>query len=62
VLGVALSTLVLNFALLGRPETQAGLNQIRLGFLVMGAIAILASLSCLKLPANAGAEVSGHSG
>jgi EmrB/QacA subfamily drug resistance transporter len=62
VLGVALSTLVLNFALLGKPESQAGLNQIRLGFLVMGAIAILASLSCLKLPANAGAEVSGHTG
>ncbi len=59
-LAVALSTLVLNFALLNKPETQAGLNEIRLGFVVMGLIAILASLTFLKLPADAGAEVSGH--
>ncbi len=62
VLGVALSTLVLNFALLNQTQTQAGLNEIRLGFVVMGVVAILASLTYLKLPADAGAEVIGHPG
>lgn len=60
VLGVALSTLVLNFALLDTAETQAGLPEIRLGFVVMGLVAILSALAYLKLPADAGAEVSGH--
>jgi hypothetical protein len=60
VLGVALSTLVLNFALLDKPQAQAGLSEIRLGLVVMGVVAIMASLAFIKLPKDAGAEVSGH--
>jgi MFS family permease len=60
VLGVALSTLVLNFALLNTQLAQAGMNEIRLGFVFMGAVAILSALVYLKLPADAGAEVSGR--
>ncbi len=63
-LGVALATLVLNLWLLradpALQQAQAGLQEIQLGFMVMGFIAIAASLMCARLPADAGAEVSGH--
>ncbi len=60
VLSVALTTLVLNFAVLNQPGVHAGLSQIRLGFVVMGSLTVLAALAYLRLPADAGAEVSGH--
>ncbi len=64
VLGVALATLVLNLWLLradpALQQAQAGLQDIQLGFVVMGFIAIGASLICARLPADAGAEVSGN--
>ena len=64
VLGVALATLVLNLWLLradeAQPHAEAGLQEIQLGFVVMGLIAIVAALMFARLPADAGAEVSGH--
>ncbi len=61
VLGVALSTLVLNFALLNQPaQLQAGAPEIRIGLMVMGLVAIAAALAYARLPKDAGAEVSGH--
>lgn len=60
VLGVALSTLVVNLALLSKSHLQVGMGELRFGLVVMGIVGILAALMFRKLPADAGAEVSGH--
>ncbi|MGE0115051.1 MAG: MFS transporter [Steroidobacteraceae bacterium] len=60
VLGVACSTLILNLALLSKPYLQVGIDELRMGLIVMGTVGILAALMFIKLPADAGAEVSGH--
>ncbi|MGC3982611.1 MAG: MFS transporter [Steroidobacteraceae bacterium] len=60
VLGVALSTLVINLSLFVMPYMQAGIAEIRYGFIAMGLLAIGSALMFVKLPKDAGAEVSGH--
>lgn len=59
-LGVALSTLILNVALLTESRVEAGLREIRAGLVVVGLLALISSVSYLRLHVNTGAEVSGH--
>ncbi|MFT3906227.1 MAG: MFS transporter [Steroidobacteraceae bacterium] len=59
-LGVAVGTLVVNLTLLGEGRLEAGLREIRIGLLSVGLIGVASALACLRLPAHAGAEVSGH--
>jgi EmrB/QacA subfamily drug resistance transporter len=61
-LGVAISTLVLNLTLLSENRTEAGLREIRYGLIVIGLIGLVSSLSYLRLPTHAGADVTGHKG
>lgn len=60
VLGVAVSTLVVNLSLLTEPQVEAGLREIRIGLVAMGVLAMASALMFLRLPRDAGAEVSGH--
>jgi len=59
-LGVAFSALILQVSPLLRGAAQTGLADFRIAFVANGLLAILAALSFLKLPRDAGAEVSGH--
>jgi EmrB/QacA subfamily drug resistance transporter len=61
-LGVATSTLVVNLSLLSEHRTEAGLREIRYGLIVIGLIGLVSSLSYLRLPTNAGADVTGYRG
>lgn len=60
VLGVALGAIALNLSQLARHGHAVVLHDFRIAFCIAGAITALAALKFLRLPANAGAEVSGH--
>lgn len=60
VLGIALSAAVLNTARLTSARQELELMDFQIALVVMGAVVALASLAFLKLPHDAGAEVSGH--
>lgn len=60
VLGVALSTLAVSLALLAQPHTQVGLHELRMGLVAMGLVGLWGALMFVRLPQDAGAEVSGH--
>lgn len=59
-LGVALSALLLQLSPLLRGAAQPALFDFRLAFVLNGVLAMFAALSFLRLPTNAGADVSGH--
>lgn len=58
-LGVAIGALVLEASRAANAELVLSLNDFVLAFCVIGAITSLSALSFLRLPANAGAEISG---
>lgn len=60
VLGVALGALLLNLCLAWRHAPSVKLIDFRAAFIIAAALAIGAALAFLRLPHNAGAEVSGH--
>jgi EmrB/QacA subfamily drug resistance transporter len=60
VLGVAFGAIALNLGQMLGGERAVSLRDFRLAFLVAGALAIAAALSCRRLNADAGEEVSGH--
>jgi EmrB/QacA subfamily drug resistance transporter len=60
VLGVALATLIVNTSETVRGAHEASIVDFRAAFLIVGFVGLLASLRFLGLPADAGAEVSGH--
>lgn len=61
VMGVALSTLFVSLALMTQNEyLHAGLREVRVGLVGMGLVGIIGALMFISLPADAGAEVSGH--
>ncbi|NYJ08998.1 EmrB/QacA subfamily drug resistance transporter [Rhizobium leguminosarum] len=59
-LGVAVAAAVLNIASALRGADNPVLADFRWAFVVVGAIGVMSSLRFLQLPAEAGAEVSGH--
>jgi EmrB/QacA subfamily drug resistance transporter len=59
-LGVALAAAAVNLSSLMRNGTGSPLVDYHWAFVVIGAIGMVASLRFLALPADAGAEVSGH--
>jgi EmrB/QacA subfamily drug resistance transporter len=59
-LGVALAALLLNLSQAHRGGARLALADFHLAFLVVGAVALAASALFLRLPTDAGAEVSGH--
>ena len=60
VFGVALAAAILNVSQVVRGAPALELFDFRVGFFVVGALCLAASLQLLVLPRNAGAEVSGH--
>ncbi|MFI4914679.1 MAG: MFS transporter, partial [Steroidobacterales bacterium] len=60
VLGVALGALLLNASRLLRHGASMGLPDFRIAFAVVGLLAAGAAIFFLRLPPNAGTEVSGH--
>lgn len=60
VLGIALSALILAAGQAFGPHPEPALRDFQVAFVVMGILVSAASLICLRLPRNAGAEVSGH--
>ncbi len=58
--GVAWSALLLQLVPLWRGAAHPGLFDFRLAFVLNGLLALVAAFSFLRLPANAGEEVSGH--
>ncbi|TCL73847.1 MFS transporter [Rhizobium sp. BK251] len=59
-LGVAVAAAVLNVTRLVRGDELAALTDFRAAFFVIGAIGAISAIRFLQLPAQAGAEVSGH--
>jgi len=62
VMAVALSTLVLNLALMSTSGPLIGARELQIGLVCAGLLAMLAAPAYARLPRNAGAEVSGHRG
>jgi hypothetical protein len=60
VMGVALAAASLNVSQTLHGRNALELVDFRMTFLVTGALALAASLQMLRLPRDAGAEVSGH--
>jgi EmrB/QacA subfamily drug resistance transporter len=60
VLGVAVGALLLNFSQLLRHSNTVDLTTFRITFTAVGLLAVISALGFLRLPAHAGAEVSGH--
>jgi hypothetical protein len=60
VLGVAMGALLLNASRLLRHGASMGLPDFRIAFVVVGLLAAGAAIFFLRLPPNAGTEVSGH--
>ena len=61
-MAVALSTLVLNLALMSTSGPLIGARELQIGLVCAGLLAMLAAPAYARLPRNAGAEVSGHRG
>ncbi|MEN3110901.1 MFS transporter [Uliginosibacterium paludis] len=59
-LGVALSALMLHASQAVRGASGPGLTDFRVAFLLNGLMVLVAAFMFLRLPADAGAEVSGH--
>jgi hypothetical protein len=59
-LGVAVAAAVLNIGSALRGADNPVLADFRWAFVAVGAIGVVSSLRFLQLPAEAGAEVSGH--
>ncbi|MDB5524981.1 MAG: drug resistance transporter, EmrB/QacA subfamily [Rhizobium sp.] len=59
-LGIAVAAAALNVSQLARHGSSLALVDFRWAFIAIGVIGILSSLRFLKLPDDAGAEVSGH--
>ena len=60
VFGIALATVLLNLSQAMRAGTALALDDFRITFLLMAAIVLGGVLMMLRLPRDAGAEVSGH--
>lgn len=60
--GVALATFLLNGSNWLRAGGGVGPEDFRAAFIILGAMAVIASMRFLKLPANAGAEITGRAG
>jgi hypothetical protein len=60
--GVALATLLLNGSSWLRAAGQVGPEDFRAAFMILGVMAMIASLRFLKLPMDAGAEITGRAG
>ncbi|HEY4200664.1 MAG TPA: DHA2 family efflux MFS transporter permease subunit [Devosiaceae bacterium] len=60
VFGIALATGFLNLSQIMRSASSLGLADFRMAFVLMGVIALAASLQLMRLDREAGAEVSGH--
>lgn len=60
-IGVALATLLLNASSWLRAADGIGPEDFRAAFMMLGAMAMIASLRFMKLPADAGAEITGKS-
>lgn len=60
--GICVGALVLNGAVVLFHESQASLNDFSLAFLIVGAISLLASPVCARLPKNAGDDMAGRGG
>ena len=59
--GVASAALVLDWSRAARGAADVGLADFHVAFFVFGVVALLATAMVLRLPRNAGAEVSGRS-
>lgn len=60
VLGIALSALILAVGQAAAGHSEPVLLNFQVAFVVMGILVTAASMLCLQLPRDAGAEVSGH--
>jgi MFS family permease len=60
VFGIALATAFLNLSQAARSGAALALDDFRTAFLLMAAIVLLGAAMMLRLPRNAGVEVSGH--
>jgi hypothetical protein len=59
-LGIAVGAILINVSQSLRGADRLALADFRLAFVVIGLIAVAASVLFLRLDADAGAEVSGH--
>jgi len=59
-MGVAVGALMLNFSRIARGTAELGLPDFRLALVLAGVLSALALVSYSGLPADAGAEISGH--
>jgi hypothetical protein len=59
--GVAIAAAILNLSQIVRHEAVPDLVDFRITFIAIGLLGLAAAMRFLVLPANAGAEVSGHS-
>lgn len=59
--GVAIAAAILNLSQIVGGETVPDLVDFRITFVAIGLVGLAAAMRFLVLPANAGAEVSGHS-
>ncbi|TPJ72013.1 MFS transporter [Mesorhizobium sp. B2-7-1] len=59
--GVAIAAAILNLSQIVRGETVHDLVDFKITFVAIGLVGLAAAMRFLVLPANAGAEVSGHS-
>ena len=57
-LGVATAAVVMNFSMHWRGATELALTDVIWGFIAIGAITAVSTLSFLRLPANAGSELN----
>jgi MFS family permease len=60
VFGVAVAAGCVNVAQLWRAAPKPGLPDFQTALMLLGSVLLVTALSFLKLPRNAGAEVSGH--
>lgn len=58
--GVAVAAAILNLSQVMRDRPALDLVDLRVAFVVIGAIGLVAALRFLVLPPGAGVEVSGH--
>jgi hypothetical protein len=61
-MGVAVGALMLNFSRLLRGASSLALYDFRLAFVLAGVLSATAIFSYARLAADAGAEISGHTG
>jgi hypothetical protein len=59
--GVAIAAAILNLSQIVRGEAVPDLGDFRITFVTIGLVGLVAAMRFLVLPADAGAEVSGHS-